>query len=248
MNPDNQMAYILVIALAAFLTGLSKGGLVGMMGVLITPMMALVMPMGEAIGLLLPILMLGDMFAVVAHWRRWDQRRIWILLAGALVGVTLGTFVITILSSSVLRKGLGVLVLIFVFYRLFEKRILGALQYQTRRWHGVLAGSLSGFTSTLAHAGGPPITIYLLMQDLQPSVFVATAVLFFAVLNWIKVPYYLYAGLFDFSTELKLIWLSPLVPLGVWLGKRLVNRINKIWFEWIIISLLLISGILLLVE
>ena len=102
MNPGNQIAYIIVIALAAFLTGLSKGGLVGMMGVLITPMMALVMPMEEAIGLLLPILMLGDVFAVVAHWRRWDQSRIWILLVGALIGVTLGTFVITTLPSSLL--------------------------------------------------------------------------------------------------------------------------------------------------
>jgi uncharacterized membrane protein YfcA len=248
MNPSNQIAYIIVVALAAFLTGLSKGGLGGMTGALITPMMALVMPMEEAIGLLLPILMLGDAFALAAHWRGWDQRRIWILLAGAVAGVTVGTFVITTLPSSVLRKGLGGLVLFFVLYRLFEQCILGALQYQARRWHGLLAGSLSGFTSTLAHAGSPPITIYLLMQNLRPDVFVATAVLFFAVLNWIKVPYYYYAGLFDFSTQLKLIWLTPLVPLGVWLGKLLVDRIDKVWFERVIIILLLISGILLLAE
>jgi uncharacterized membrane protein YfcA len=248
MNPSNQIAYIIVVALAAFLTGLSKGGLGGMTGALITPMMALVMPMEEAIGLLLPILMLGDAFALAAHWRGWDQRRIWILLAGAVAGVTVGTFVITTLPSSVLRKGLGGLVLFFMLYRLCEQRILGALQYQARRWHGLLAGSLSGFTSTLAHAGSPPITIYLLMQNLRPDVFVATAVLFFAVLNWIKVPYYYYAGLFDFSTQLKLIWLTPLVPLGVWLGKLLVDRIDKVWFERVIIILLLISGILLLAE
>jgi uncharacterized membrane protein YfcA len=248
MNPSNQIAYIIVVALAAFLTGLSKGGLGGMTGALITPMMALVMPMEEAIGLLLPILMLGDAFALAAHWRGWDQRRIWILLAGAVAGVTVGTFVITTLPSSVLRKGLGGLVLFFMLYRLCEQRILGALQYQARRWHGLLAGSLSGFTSTLAHAGSPPITIYLVMQNLRPDVFVATAVLFFAVLNWIKVPYYYYAGLFDFSTQLKLIWLTPLVPLGVWLGKLLVDRIDKVWFERVIIILLLISGILLLAE
>ena len=160
----------------------------------------------------------------------------------------MGTFILTSVPPLVLRRGLGTLVMIFVVYRIFERRILGALTYQARRWHAVLAGSLAGFISTLAHAGGPPITIYLLMQDLQPAVFVATSVLFFTALNWIKVPYYLYAGLFDFETLLKLVWLAPLVPLGVWLGKRLVERINKTWFERIIIVLLLITGILLLVR
>ncbi|MBN1147062.1 MAG: sulfite exporter TauE/SafE family protein [Anaerolineales bacterium] len=238
--------FIAALALAAFLTGLSKGGLGGTMGVLITPMTSLVMPMEQAIGLLLPILMLGDVFALAAHWNRWDRQRIWVLLAGALLGVTLGTFILANLPSLLLRRGLGVLVMIFVTYRLLERRILGVLHYQARRWHAVLAGSVAGFTSTLAHAGGPPITIYLLMQDLQPSVFVATSVLFFATVNWIKVPYYFYAGLFDFETLLKLAWLAPLVPLGVWLGKRLVERVDKAWFERIIIALLLITGTLLL--
>jgi uncharacterized membrane protein YfcA len=248
MTADPSVIFAATVAVAAFLIGLSKGGLGGTMGALITPMMALVMPMEQAIGLLLPILMLGDVFAIAAHWRRWDQRRIWVLLGGALVGVTLGTFILTSVPPLVLRRGLGTLVMIFVVYRIFERRILGALTYQARRWHAVLAGSLAGFISTLAHAGGPPITIYLLMQDLQPAVFVATSVLFFTALNWIKVPYYLYAGLFDFETLLKLVWLAPLVPLGVWLGKCLVERINKTWFERIIIVLLLITGILLLVR
>jgi uncharacterized membrane protein YfcA len=248
MITDFSMPFFVAIALAAFLVGFSKGGIGGAMGVLITPLTALVIPIEQTIGLLLPILILGDMFALAAHWRRWDQRRIWVLLGGALLGVTLGTFILTNISSFILRRGLGVLVIIFVLYRLFERRILGALRYQARSWHAVLAGSLAGFTSTLAHAGGPPITIYLLMQDLEPGVFVATSVLFFAALNWIKVPYYLYAGLIDFTTLLKLVWLVPLVPLGVWLGKRLVERVNKIWFDRVITFLLLITGILLLVE
>jgi hypothetical protein len=91
------------------------------------------------------------------------------LILGALIGVALGTWVISNLSPLLLRRGLGVLVLVFLLYRLYEKRILGSLTYQPRRWHGALAGSTAGFTSTLAHAGGPPITIYLLMQDMQPA-------------------------------------------------------------------------------
>lgn len=243
---SGQAAFFGIVALAAFLVGLSKGGLGGMLGALITPMMSLVMPLEQAIALMLPILMFGDLFAITAHWRRWDQRLIWVLLPGALVGVTLGTFVITSVSPTVLRRLLGVLVLVIVIYRILEQRIIGTLQYQPRRWHGILAGTVSGFTSSLAHAGGPPISIYLLMQDLEPKAFVGTSVLFFTCLNLIKLPYYYFAGLFDIETQLRLIWLAPFVPLGVWVGKRFVERIDKRLFERIIVFFLLISAIFLL--
>jgi uncharacterized protein len=196
--------------------------------------------------LLLPILILGDTFALAAHWRRWDTRRVLILLSGALIGVSLGTLVLTNISALTLRRGLGVLVILFVIYRLFEKSILTSLNYQSRNWHGVLAGSLSGFTSTLAHAGGPAITIYMLMQNLKPATFVATSVLFFAVLNWIKVPYYLFAGLIKFDLLMEIIWLTPLVPLGVWGGKIMIDRIDRLWFERMVILFLLVSGLLLI--
>jgi uncharacterized membrane protein YfcA len=245
---ENPLLFYIAMGLACTITGLSKGGLGGMMGTLVVPMLALVMPIDLAIGLMLPILLLGDVFTVAAHWRRWEARLIWSLLLGALVGVTAGTFFLISLPADLLRRGLGIIVLSFVIYRLFEQRILRGLQYRTRRWHALLAGGLAGLTSTLAHAGGPLITIYLLLQGLAPPVFVATAALFFTALNWIKVPYYFYAGLFDFDLQLKLAWLMPLVPLGVWLGKRLVERIDRILFERIIIILLAISGLLFLVR
>jgi uncharacterized protein len=246
MNPNFSILFYIAVAIAFFLTGLSKGGLGGIMGAIITPLLALVMPTEIAIGLLLPILILADFFALAAHWRGWDTRRALILLSGALIGVTIGTFVLTNLSTIALRRGLGILVITFLVYRLLEKRILASIHYHARNWHGVLAGSVSGFTSTLAHAGGPAITIYMLMQNLKPTTFVATSVLFFAVLNWIKVPYYLYAGLIRFDVLSKIIWFTPLVPLGVWVGKYLIDRINRVWFERVIILFLLISGLLLL--
>jgi uncharacterized protein len=237
----------LAVALACFLTGLSKAGLGGTLGFLITPMLALVMPLNKAVGLMLPILILGDMFTLAVYWRRWEVRFLWILLFGAIIGVTLATLVLTNFPLAALRKGLGLLVLIFVAYRLLERRVLKVLTYQPRRWHGVLAGSLAGFTSTLAHAGGPPISIYLLLQNLSPATFIATSVLFFAVLNWIKVPYYYAAGLFDFRLLTQIIWLIPLLPLGVWTGRRLLKRMKKDVFEKVILVLLLVSGFLLLI-
>jgi hypothetical protein len=244
---DDPQHLVWMVGLVCFLAGLSKGGLGGTMGFLLTPLLTLVMPLNKALGLLLPVLMLADVFSVVAYWWRWETRKTWILLAGAVIGVTLAMFVLTSFPPQWLRKGLGVLAILFVGYRLFEQRILRRLAYTSHNWHGVLAGSLAGFTSTLAHAGGPPITVYLMLQKVSPGVFVATSALFFAVLNWIKVPYYYFGGLFDFDLLLRLIGLAPLVVLGVWSGRWLVKHVDRLLFDRVILALLFISGVLLLI-
>jgi hypothetical protein len=132
-------------------------------------------------------------------------------------------------------------------YKVFEKRILRTFDYEPRNWHGLLAGTITGFSSALAHTGGPPVSIYLLMQRVTPAVFIGTSALFFFILNWIKVPYYFYADLFDFGQLLDLAWILPLVPLGVWTGRWLAYRVDRQTFENIIVGLLLINGILLIV-
>ncbi len=237
----------LMTAAVGFLIGLSKGGLGGTLGALATPMMALVLPADRVIGLVLPILMFADIFAVALHWGHWNRRHIVLLLPGSIIGVTLGTYVITNVPSEGLRLGLGIIVLLFTIYKLFEQRILGGLVYRSRNWHGWAAGTITGFSSALAHVGGPPISIYLLMQDLQPRVFVATSALFFLVLNWIKVPYYAVADLFDFPLLWRLAWLMPVVPLGVWLGKWLSTRVPKQTFDRAIVLLLGMTAIMLIV-
>ena len=81
---------ILVFSLACFLIGLSKGGLGGSLGGLVTPLMALVMPINQALGMMSPVLMIGDIFAIGAHWRGWNTKLLWTLLTGAIIGVGLG--------------------------------------------------------------------------------------------------------------------------------------------------------------
>jgi hypothetical protein len=145
-----------------------------------------------------------------------------------------------------LRSGLGIFVLIFVFYKLLETRIQKSLHYEVHNWHGYLAGATAGFGSTLAHAGGPPIVIYLLLQDITPRCFIATSAAYFAIINWIKLPYYAYAGIIDLNRLLGVIWLMPLIPVGVLIGRWLSTRINKISFERVILLLLIITAVLLL--
>ena len=246
MSHDQSIFYI-VTAIVAFIIGLSKGGLGGMLGALITPIMAFIVPVDQAIGLILPILLYADIFAVAFHWRRWNTSIVLFLLPGAIIGVIVGTFFIAKVPTDVLRNVLGIIVLLFAIYKLFEGRILGSIQYQSRGWHGILAGTITGFSSTLAHIGAPPVSIYLLMQDLSPQVFVATSALFFLLLNWLKVPFYLYAHLFDFSRLISIAWIVvPIVPFGVWVGKWAALRFEKKTFEKVILVLLVLSSLILI--
>lgn len=243
---NNPMAVTAMLAIVTFMISLSKGGLGGMLGALATPMMALVMPADQTLGLLLPIMLLADVFALAFNWRKWNSRLVWLMLPGALIGVTLGTGFIANAPVEALKIALAVIALIFVVYKIFEKRILGSLKYREKNWHGWLAGTGAGFASSLAHSGGPPIIIYFMLLDVTPSVFVATSVLFFAILNWIKVPYYLYIHLFDFPRLLQLAWLIPIVPLGAWFGRWVAAKISKGVFDGIMVALLALAAVLLI--
>lgn len=247
MLPNNLFIFYVMTAIVALLIGLAKGGLGGTLAVLAVPLMTLVMPPEEVLGLVLPILMFADIFAVALHWGNWSMKLVLLLIPGSIVGVTLGTWVITSAPTRMLQIGIGIIVLIFAVYKLFEKRIIGSPNYHRRNWHGLLAGTITGFSSSLAHTGAPPVSIYLLLQDLTPEVFVATSAIFFFILNWIKVPYYLFAGLFNWHRLWQVALLAPLLPIGVWMGKRLANRVNKETFEKIIIALLVLGAILLIV-
>ena len=243
--PDNPVAFYTITAFVIFLIGVSKGGLGGAAGAATTPLMALVMPVEQVLGLMLPLLMMADVFAVASHWRRWDNRLL-LLVPASLIGITAGTALLTTISPEGLRQGLAVIVILFVLYKLFESRIQAAVTYQPRPWHGVLTGAVAGFTSTLAHTGGPPVAIYLLMQQVTPRVFVATSAVYFAIINWLKVPYYIYAGVLELNQLRQVLWLLPLIPLSVLVGRWLSTRIDKKTFERVIIGLLAASAVLLL--
>jgi uncharacterized protein len=235
-----------MLAAVTFLISLSKGGLGGMAGSLATPLMALVMPVNQVLGLLLPIMLLADVFSVALHWRRWNGYLVWLLIPGAVIGVTIGTFFIANAPTNVLKIGLAVIALLFVAYKLIEKRLLASLEYHAHNWHGWLAGTVAGFASSLAHSGSPPISIYLMLLEVTPAVFLGTSVLFFAILNWIKVPYYLYIHLFDFQLLRQIAWVFPIVPFGVWSGRWLVTKISKNIFDNTILVLLVITALLLI--
>ncbi len=107
---------------------------------------------------------------------------------------------------------------------------------------------MAGVASTLAHAGGPPAAIYLILHRVAPVVFTSTMLFVFALVNLIKVPAYVAAGLFDPDLFITLLPALPFLPLGVLAGRRFVTRVDKQVFDRIIIGLLFVTGITLLVS
>lgn len=235
---------IIVVAGAAFLIGLAKGGFSGI-GPLVTVLVANAMPISVAIGALLPLLMIGDIFAVAVHRGKWDRRHLVRLMPGLVLGVIVGSFFLQSISETMFKVALAGATLLFVVFRVVEKRLLSHL-WTPKAWHGWLAGVTAGVGSTVAHVGGPPVSMYLLSERVKPQSYAATSAALFFVVNWLKVPAYIRADLID----LDLLWsIAPtalLIPPGIWVGRWIVVRIDQALFDRLLL-VSLTAGALLLV-
>src|SRR5512134_2753612 len=139
---DQNAVYVaVVIAILGFMIGLAKGGFGGL-GALLTPLLALVLPVALAVGVLLPMLMVGDVFAVYMYWKEWDLDLVKRMLPAGIVGALAGTFLLSSIPPDGLRIALGVFVLIVVAYKFLSDR-LQAMRYESRPWHAPAAGFLS---------------------------------------------------------------------------------------------------------
>ncbi len=238
--------HIVLIVVACLLIGLSKGGLGGPIPVaLTTPLLSAVMPVSQAVNLVLPLLIFADVFALWAYWRDWDMYYIRLMLPAAVLGVALGLLLLTTLPDLWLRRLLGLFTLVVIVYKIGSSRI-ARLHYQPRGWHGQLAGGASGFASALANTGAPPFTAYMLLQGVSPTVFIGTTTLFFAIVNLLKLPAVAAAGLLNFPLLLSAAWAIPLIPLSVWVGRQFINRVNPQLFESLMLALLLIASLSLI--
>lgn len=245
MSPEQ----IVVFALCCLLIGLSKGGLGGPLPVgLVVPALSIVMPPQVAVPLMLPFLIFADVFALRIYWRKWDFRLVRLLMPAAILGVILGGLLLgqmdTEAETRALKIFIGVVTIIAIAYKL-SSDYFAQLTYQPKNWHGYLGGGLSSFTSTLVSNGGPPFTIYMLLQKLDPVTFIGTTTLFFAVINWLKIPIYIQQDLLQLDLLLSALWAVPLIPIGVWLGRRALNFFNPVTFERLMLALLVGAVVLL---
>ena len=208
---------------AVVLLGLAKGGFAGM-GALSLPLIALVISPVQAAAILLPILIVQDVVSVWAFRKSWDGYVLGWTLPGAAIGIGLGYLFAARVSADAVLGMVGGISILFGLYRLWVERRGVPRASTAPGWMGGLAGIASGFTSQVTHAGQPPFQLWVLPRNLPRDVLVGTTAIFFAAVNWIKVPAYWALGQF---TPANLATAAALMPVaigatlaGVWLVRR----------------------------
>ncbi|MDE1947919.1 MAG: sulfite exporter TauE/SafE family protein [Burkholderiales bacterium] len=213
---------------AALLLGLSKSGFLSGFGSLVVPLLALVVPVPQAAAIMLPLLFVSDGSGIVQLWRDRDRAVLRLILPAGLLGTGVGTLLFGLLSTKTVSAVVGGMTLMFLAQRLvFPPR---ADAPPPRKPVGFLLGIAAGFSSFVAHAGGPPISAYALALRMRPITFTATMAVFFAAVNLSKWSPYAWLGLIDTRNMTTSLVLLPLAPIGVWLGIWLTRRIRPTWF------------------
>lgn len=222
--------------------GLAKGGFSGL-GVLAVPLLSLVISPVQAAAITLPILIAQDVVSVWVFRGLWDKRLVAILLAGGVVGVLLGFLLAASVSQAAVELALGGISMVFGAQRLWlERRGAVITPWLAPTWVGVLLGVFAGFTSQIAHAGGPPVQMYLTPRQLERDIFLGTTTLFFTILNWIKVPAYIALGQFTPNNLGIAAALLPLAIVATIAGARLARSIAGPTFYQIVYVLMVLLG------
>lgn len=243
--PQDPTFYLFAIP-AVLLIGLAKGGFSGL-GALAMPLIALGMDPIQGAAILLPILIVQDVVSVAAFRRSWDAHVLAAMLPGAIAGVVLGWWYAASVSSNGVLICVGAIALLFGLYRLWAERG-GRIAASSRSpaWVGTLFGVATGFTSQIAHAGGPPFQMWVMPRRLPRDAFIGTTAIFFAALNWIKVPAYVALGQFTRANALATLALLPFAIAGSLAGVWLIRKVAPERFYPLVYALMVVAGAKLL--
>jgi uncharacterized membrane protein YfcA len=229
---------------AALVVGVSKTG-IGGLGMLAVVLFAQIMPAKQATGIVLPLLCCGDLVAVASYRQHAKWHHVWKLFPWTALGVVAGYFALGRISEHGARVLIGAIVLGLVGLHLARRKRFG---HETEHgvWFAPTIGVLVGFTTLVANAAGPLMTIYLLAMQLPKMDFVGTGAVFFMLLNWFKVPFMVHLGLINAGSFALNLWLAPAVFLGAWLGRKILVKMNQRVFENLALALGAAAGAKLL--
>lgn len=229
---------------AVLLLGISKSGFGAGFGSLAVPVMALAVSVPQAAAILMPVLLVMDLLGMAAFRKDFDLKLLKFLIPFGLVGIVVGALLFKVLNPHTVAGLVGGFTLLFLAQRLlFPPKVDSA---PPPKWVGALLTATSGFTSFIAHAGGPPITAYVMPLRLSPLKYTATMAFFFFCINLAKWIPYAWLGLLDMRNMTTSLVLLPIAPIGVWVGVRLARRISPVLFYRLLTLGMLLTGVKLL--
>jgi len=228
---------------AVLITGISKSGFAGGIGVIAVPLMALEIGALRAAAVMLPLLIFMDILSIKAWWGQQRNDILKLLLPAGAAGIGAGYLLYDFFNEEILMLSLGVMSVVFALWGLLKGISLNTAAHPNI---GRFCALVGGLTSFIAHAGGPPVNFYLLPLKLTKEDYLATAVYFFTTINIIKLLPYATLGQLNLDNLLLGTLLAPFAWLGVKLGLVVQQKIDQKLFMNIILTMLLIIGIKLI--
>lgn len=240
-------AFLIAAVLGSFFVGASKGGLPAV-ALLSVPLLSLVISPMQAAALLLPVYIVSDIYGLIIYRKSFSRRNLLILFPASLLGILAGWLLAGQTDDNTIRLVIGVVGLSFVAMRAWGRFRGKAKPKPAKVPQGIFWGAMSGFTSFVAHAGGPAFQIYILPQQLPKMTFAGTATILFALINMSKIPPYMALGLFHTEQLLFASALAPIAVLGVWVGYRLTLVIPERLFFFLVEAMLLALSVMLILS
>jgi uncharacterized membrane protein YfcA len=226
---------------AAFLVGFSKTGLPGLV-ILIVPMMAVVFPAKLSVGALVPLLLLGDIFAIVRYRQYTQWRKLWRLLPFVFIGMIPARFVLASIPDEPFKLVLGMLVLLLVLMELARRRYNWELMPRSLVFAAIM-GILAGFATTMGNVAGPIMSVYLLSMGLDKNEFIGTGAWFYPIVNATKVPIYAQLGMITADTLRFDLISAPFIIMGALVGIIALPKIPQKVFSGLIFVLAAIAAL-----
>lgn len=244
------ISFIALLFLVGFLTGITKTA-IGGIGMLNAALLATLMPAKESTGVMLILLISGDLFAIGVYKKHVEWKMLQKLIWPVILGVFTGAYFLYHSSDLSLKRTIGWIVLLLVAFYPVSQRLLSRnfdLSLRYPRTLGAVLGATSGFMSMVANSGGPPMSIYLLLRKNSVMNFLGNSAWFFFAINLFKVPFTLALGILNFGSLQYLIPALPAVPLGALVGRKIVSKINQELFQNLTLMMAALAGLNLIVR
>ena len=242
------LALISLLALIGFLTGFSKTA-IGGIGLVNAALLATILPAKESMGVMLILLITGDLFAIGIYKKHVEWKMLRSLIWPIIFGIFAGVYFLSRSTDASLKHTIGAIVILLVILYPISQRLQNnnfSLNLRYPKSLRLTLGVMTGFMSMVANSGGPPMSIYLLLRKNNVMKFMGNNAWLFFLVNLFKLPFVFALGLLDFNSLSYIIPALPLVPLGALLGRKVINKINQELFQNITLISAALAGINLL--
>jgi len=241
------LLFFIAVVPAIILFGIAKSGLGGSIALISIPLMTIAMPLTEALGIILPILIFSDFIATYKYRKEFDLGTLKLIVPFAALGIVIGSFTFSYFSEDLLKFIIGLMGFLFAgHYFLFKKN--KEAKSEKNLIKGGICSTIAGFTSFCVHAGGTPTSIYLLPLRMRKEIYVGTRIIFFTFVNLIKLPLYINLSMTNLETFKQSVILFPVALLGILIGYKLLKIIEEKLFYNILFALIFVTSTKLLYD